>query len=117
MGSRLLSDAPSPPLSERICTCYQRQAYSLPLWKLVDVPLGVGVLLMEVAQLRLDVGANQALTFLAPIELAIFVLAEGLVGRLAWPALLEVMALAMAFSTRSRLLWTIGTRSYSGASS
>jgi len=57
-----------------------------------------------------------ALTFLVPVAFAITVPTEGLVGRLAWPALLGAVALAAAFILASRLFWRIGLRHYTGAS-
>jgi ABC-2 type transport system permease protein len=57
------------------------------------------------------------LTFLVPVALATTVPAQALAGRLTWPTLAGVWALAAAFAVGSRVLWMAGLRRYSGASS
>ena len=56
------------------------------------------------------------LTFLVPVGFAITVPAQGLVGRLSWPALLGAVGLAVALPLAARWFWTVGVRHYSGAS-
>ena len=56
------------------------------------------------------------LTFLVPVGFAITVPAEGLVGRLEWPALLGAVAFAVALPLAARWFWKVGVKHYSGAS-
>lgn len=56
------------------------------------------------------------LTFIVPVAFAVTVPAEGLVGRLDFPALAQAMGLAAALLLVSRLFWRFGLRAYSGAS-
>jgi ABC-2 type transport system permease protein len=57
------------------------------------------------------------LTFLVPVAFAVTVPAEALTGRLTVLTLLGAAALTVLFIILSRLIWKLGTRSYSGASS
>ena len=59
---------------------------------------------------------RSVLTFLVPVGFAITVPAQGLVGRLSWPALLGAIVLAVVLPLASRRFWTAGVRHYSGAS-
>lgn len=56
------------------------------------------------------------LTFIVPVAFAVTVPAEGLVGRLDLPSLVQAMGLAAALLLVSRFFWRFGLRAYSGAS-
>ncbi|MGE5073970.1 MAG: ABC transporter permease [Anaerolineae bacterium] len=57
------------------------------------------------------------LTFLVPVAFAVTVPAEALTRRLTPLALLSALALTAVFTLAARLVWKLGVRSYSGASS
>ncbi len=58
-----------------------------------------------------------ALTFIVPVAFATTMPAEALTGRLTLPTLVMAMAACTAVAILSRLLWRLGLRRYSGASS
>ncbi|HET6486942.1 MAG TPA: ABC-2 family transporter protein, partial [Spirochaetia bacterium] len=58
-----------------------------------------------------------ALSFLVPVAFATTVPAEALSGRLTSASLIGAFALAAALFTLARILWRVGIRHYSGASS
>lgn len=57
------------------------------------------------------------LTFLVPVAFAITVPAEALIGRLTWETLALTVGLMLVAVAVSRVLWKLGVRHYSGASS
>lgn len=57
------------------------------------------------------------LTFLIPVAFAVTVPAEAVTGRLAWQTVAGATALTLLFLTATRVLWRLGLRRYSGASS
>lgn len=57
------------------------------------------------------------LTFLVPVAFATTVPAQALAGKLSWQTLAEAFALAALLFVVARLVWRIGSRRYTGASS
>jgi ABC-2 type transport system permease protein len=57
------------------------------------------------------------LTFLIPVAFAVTVPAEAVTGRLGWQTVVGAFGLVIAFFTAGRVLWRLGLRRYSGASS
>jgi ABC-2 type transport system permease protein len=56
------------------------------------------------------------LTFIVPVAFAVTVPAEALSGRITLPTLVLSIALAIVMLTLSRWFWSLGVKSYSGAS-
>lgn len=57
------------------------------------------------------------LTVVVPLGFAVTVPAQALTGQLGWPTLVGAAALAVGLSALTRLVWRLGLRHYSGASS